>query len=172
MIGESGLRQLTELVIANCPADQVEVAVYSGRSSLTRFANNYIHQNVDETDTLVRVRAVVGKKIGIAATDITSSDGLKGVAQRALRLALLQAENEDFVSLPGPAQIPKVDAFSDATAAFGPGDRADSVATMCEASRAASLVAAGHYRTSSGETAIANSLGVWAYHRDTSADAN
>jgi predicted Zn-dependent protease len=41
---------------------------------------------------------------------------------------------------------------------------------VCEASRAAGLTAAGAFRTQRSEAAVANSLGVWAYHADTSAD--
>ena len=40
------MKQMATTVLAAVAADQAEVAVYSGVSSLTRFANNYIHQNV------------------------------------------------------------------------------------------------------------------------------
>ena len=43
---------------------------------MTRFANNYIHQNVAETNTQVSVRAVVGKKIGVASTNDLSDEAL------------------------------------------------------------------------------------------------
>ena len=47
--------------------------------ALTRFANNYIHQNVEETDTSITVRAVLGKKIGVATTDVVTPEGLKAM---------------------------------------------------------------------------------------------
>jgi PmbA protein len=46
------------------------------------------------------------------------------------------------------------------------------VSKFCDAAIGARLTAAGAFRTAEGEMAVANSLGVWAYHRDTSADIN
>ncbi|HWQ29080.1 MAG TPA: metallopeptidase TldD-related protein, partial [Dehalococcoidia bacterium] len=54
----------------------------------------------------------------------------------------------------------------------GPEERAHVVAQICDAAQRAGLVAAGAFRTAAAEIAVANSLGVWAYHRDTTADIN
>jgi predicted Zn-dependent protease len=170
--GERDLQRLARDVLSAVDADQAEVVVSSGVSSLTRFANNYIHQNVQESDLSVSVRAVLGKKIGIASTDVITQEGLRGAAQRAVELARLQQPNEDFRSLPRPAPQVRVDSFVRATAEFSPDQRADVVQRICAASQRAGLVAAGALRTQLGETAVLNSLGVWAYHADTSADIN
>ena len=173
LLGERELQRLARTVLAASDADQTEVALSGGVSSLTRFASNYIHQNVEESDLTLRVRAVLGKKIGIASTDVVSEDGLRGAAQRAVGLARLQHDNADFVSLPpGPTpQIP-VDAYLEATAAFEPEERAVVVKAVCEAAAKAGLVAAGAFRTARAEVAVANSLGVLAYHREATADIN
>jgi PmbA protein len=172
MLGEQAMKQMAATVLGAVAADQAEVAVYSGISSLTRFANNYIHQNVEESDTSVQVRAVIGKKVGVAASDVVTPEGLKAVAERAVKLARLQADNPDFESLPGPGPIRTVEAFNEKTAAFSPEQRAAVVGQICSAAERARLVAAGAFRTASGEMAIANSRGVWAYHRDATADIN
>src|SRR4051812_16711719 len=100
--GEQELQSMAQRLLASVQADQAEVLVFSGSSALTRFANNYIHQNVEETDTSVHVRAVIGKKIGVASSDIISEEGLKAVAERAVALARLQQDNADFITLPAP----------------------------------------------------------------------
>ncbi|MPZ50061.1 MAG: hypothetical protein GEU75_12325 [Dehalococcoidia bacterium] len=170
--GEHELQRLARTVLAASEADQTEVLAASGTSALTRFANNYIHQNVQETDTSVSVRAVLGKKIGVAATDVVSDEGLRQVAQRAVALARLQQANDEFTSLPGPAPVQRVDAYNPRTAAFSPEQRAEVVRRICEAAVAERLVAAGAFRTAESESAVLNSLGVWAYHREASADIN
>jgi predicted Zn-dependent protease len=172
LLGEREIQRIARTVLAASEADQTEVAIYAGTSALTRFANNYIHQNVEERDVSVRVRAVLGKKIGVAATDRVTDDGLREVAQRAVGLARLQQPNDAFVSLPGPTPIVPVDAFVARTAAFTPEQRAEAVRAICEAAVGSGLVAAGAFRTARSESAVANSLGVWAYHRDTTADIN
>jgi len=170
MLGEAEVRRIGEAVLAASRADQTEVAVFAADSALTRFANNYIHQNVEHSDADVRVRSVLGQKIGIASTNDLSADGLANVAARALELARHQRENEDFRSLPRPAPTAAVEAFSEATARCGPEGRAAVVAQICQASSQAGLTAAGAFHTTAQEFAVANSLGVRTYHRETQAD--
>jgi PmbA protein len=170
--GEREVQRLAREVLAMVEADQAEVLIYGGTSSLTRFANNYIHQNVQETSAGVRVRAVLGKKIGVAGTDALTPEGLRGVAERAVALAHLQQENEDFRSLPAPGKVEHVDARLPRTAEYSPEQRAAVVSAVTGAAKASSLVAAGAFRTGESETAVMNSLGVWAYHGDATADVN
>jgi PmbA protein len=170
--GERELQRMARLVLKATDADQAEVLIYGGTSALTRFANNYIHQNVQESDTNVRVRAVIGKKIGVAATDSISDDALRDVAQRAVALARLQQDNDNFVSLPGPTPISGVDAYLERTATCTAERRAEVVSSLCAAASRAGLVAAGAFRTGESEMAVMNSLGTWAYHRDATADIN
>ncbi len=159
-------------VLTCVDADQAEVLIYGGTSALTRFANNYIHQNVQETDLSVRVRAVLGRKTGVAATDAVTPEGLRAAAERAVSLAKLQRDNEHFTSLPGPQAIASAPGPIVATAECSAEQRAGIVAAICEAAEKAKLVAAGAFRTGESETAVMNSLGVWAYHADAAADIN
>jgi PmbA protein len=159
-------------VLSAVDADQAEVLIYGGTSALTRFANNYIHQNVQESDLNVRVRAVLGKKTGVAATDAVTPEGLRAVAERAVSLAKLQQENEHFTSLPGPQPIAPAPPPIAATAEYSAEQRASIVAAVCAAATKANLVAAGAFRTGESESAVMNSLDVWAYHADTAADIN
>jgi predicted Zn-dependent protease len=172
MLGEQELRNLGDKVLAASKADQTEVLVFAPRSALTRFANNYIHQNVEQVDADVRVRAVIGKKIGVASSNDISDEGLRKVAEKASELARHQKENPDFQSLPAPRPIRRADAYVERTARCGPEERAAVVAQVCDAASRAGLTAAGAFRTAVAEVAVANSLGVFAYHHDTMADIN
>jgi predicted Zn-dependent protease len=172
MLGESEMRRIAQAVIAASRADQTEVEVFWHNSALTRFANNYIHQNVELTDVDVRVRSVIGQKVGIASTNEISDEKLAGVAAQAYENARHQRENEDFRSLPRPAPVRAVDAWVDATARCGPEERAAVVAQVCDAASRAGLTAAGAFHTTAHELALANSLGVFAHHHETQADIN
>jgi predicted Zn-dependent protease len=171
MRGESELRRIAAATLAASDADQAEVLLYGVNAALTRFANNQIHQNVDEDDLIVQVRAVVGGRAGVASTNDTSQAGLEAVAARAAAFARLQPEGE-AVSLPSPRPIARIDAFNPATAACGPEQRAHVVREICEAAKSAGLTAAGAFRIGVSELAVANTLGVWGYHRDATADIN
>ncbi|MGA2286048.1 MAG: DNA gyrase modulator, partial [Dehalococcoidia bacterium] len=108
---ETELKNISDRLLAMSRAEQTEVLVFTTRSALTRFANSYIHQNVEETGVEVSVRAVIGKKIGVAGTNMLSDESLRAVVERATMLAAHQKENEDFRSLPGPAPVQRVDAW-------------------------------------------------------------
>jgi predicted Zn-dependent protease len=170
MRGEKEIQALLEGILARSTADQTEV-IFAGRESyLTRFANSSIHQNVAERNDEVRVRVVQGKRIGVASTNDLSDAGLDTVVESALEIARFQPEQPDFESLPEPQPIKPVNAFSEETASFTAEDRAQAVGTICEKAEEKSLVASGAFSTSSNERAVANSLGIFAYHPYTHAD--
>jgi predicted Zn-dependent protease len=172
MLGEQDLRALTDKALSMSKAQQTEVMVFSPHSALTRFANNYIHQNVEQQDIDMRVRAIVDKKIGVASSNDLSDEGIQRLVDKALELARHQVPNADFTTLPSPQPIPNVNSYVERTARTGPEERAVVVKQICDASVQAGLVAAGAFRTSTAEVAIANSLGVFAYGLDTMADVN
>ena len=172
MLGENGIKEIAGRVLTCSQADQTEVVITVQDSQLTRFANSAIHQNVAERNTRVNVRAVVGKRIGVASTNNLSPGALQRVAETAVDIARLQPENPDFISLPGPTAITPVDAFDEATAAFTPQARARAVDSICRQATMEGLVAAGAFNTTVYELAVANSLGVFTYHPRTEAELN
>ena len=170
MLGRKKMREIARRVLSLSAADQTEVIIMSEDSGLTRFANSYIHQNVAERDVGLRVRTVVGKKIGVASINDLSQEALERVVERAVTIASLQPDNPDFISLPSPAPIAEIEAFDEATAAFSPEARAKAVGVICRQAVDNGLIASGAFTTGAGELVVANSLGVFAYHATTSAD--
>ena len=172
MLGEKRIKELTDSILARSTADQTEVVILGGDSYLTRFANSTIHQNVAETDTEVRIRVVLGKRVGVATTNNLDDEALAQTLENALAIARLQPENPDFKSLPGPQPIAEIVAFSEATANCSPGQRAKGAGAICLMAREAGVVASGALTTAALEAAVANSLGIHAYHSTTYADIN
>ncbi len=172
MLGERRTKEISDAILAYSAADQTEVVILAGEEYLTRFANSTIHQNVAETDAEVRIRVVLGTRVGVVTTNRLDDGALKKAVDNALAIARLQPENPDFKSLPGPRPIPPVRAFSEATARCTPEQRARGAGTICLLARKAGVVASGALTTAVLELAVANSLGVWAYLPTTHADIN
>ena len=86
---EASVQALLKRVLSYSQAEQTEVVYKGMESALTRFANNYIHQNVAESNHELRVRAVVGKKVGVATTNRLDDDSLRRVAEQALEIACI-----------------------------------------------------------------------------------
>ncbi|MPZ22487.1 MAG: hypothetical protein GEU28_02865 [Dehalococcoidia bacterium] len=172
MLGEPELRRIAEAALSASAADQTEILLFTEGGALTRFANNHIHQNVEENNVRISARVVLGKKIGVATSNDLADTSVKGLVERATNLARHQVANEDFKSLPFSERAPSIEAFVESTARCGPEERASVVGRICEASRSAGLTAAGAFKTASEEVAVANSLGTWQYSRQAQADIN
>jgi predicted Zn-dependent protease len=172
MLGKQRTKQITDTILAQSTADQTEVVILANDQYLTRFANSTIHQNVAETNTEVRIRVVLGSRIGVATTNSLHAEALTQTLESALSIASLQPENPEFTSLPGPRPIPEVTAFSEATANCTPEQRARGAGAICLAAREAGAIASGALTTTVIEVVVANSLGSFAYYPTTSADIN
>lgn len=173
MLGESTIKRITGRVLGLSQADQTEVMFWGDTSQLTRFANNYIHQNVAETNTQVNVRVVLGKKIGVASTNDLSDEGLQKVVEHATTIARFQLENPDFKSLPTPEEAGRATpglGFVESTASATPEMRAEGAGAICRLASQKGLTAAGAFSTGAQELGVANSLGVFSYDTFTAAN--
>ncbi|MBU0595240.1 TldD/PmbA family protein [Candidatus Bipolaricaulota bacterium] len=169
MLGEHRLKQIADSVLRTARADQTEVLIQADDQQLTRFAENSIHQNVAETNVEVRVRSVIGKRIGVASGNDLREEALTKLVRNAEAIAGLQQENPEFRSLPGSQPAESVDVFSESTATCTAAQRASGVQSILRRSRDSGLSAAGAFSTSVSEVGVFNSLGVSAYHRGTAA---
>ena len=171
-MGETALRAICDKALAAVDGDEAEASVVARSAALTRFANGAIHQNVVSREAQLRVRVVRGKRVAMVTTDRLDDEGIRRAARDASELAKITPENPTFGGLPADRGLrPAPSAFVARTADETPLDRARAAKQLCDAARAASLVAAGYVSTNVQELAIANSLGVWAYSPATTSDA-
>ena len=152
---------------AGCPA---EVSVRFTDASLTRFANNEIHQNVAERSAAVSVRVGVGRRWGTASTNDLSDGGVQKAVAQASEIAQALPDSDRYLPLLAPATTPSVGSYDIDTAEYGPMQRAAEVRTITGKAADAGLTAAGAFRTSAHGTAVANSEGLFVYHAGTTAD--
>src|SRR5271157_3808862 len=81
-------------------ADEVEVLISGGRFALTRFANNVIHQNVEDKNHVVSVRAVFGGRTARAFTNKFDDESLRRVVAASESLARVQHADCDLLPMP------------------------------------------------------------------------
>src|SRR5450631_2765710 len=85
-------------------ADEVEAFVYGGKSALTRFANNTIHQNVAEESYSISVRTAFDGRTARATTNKFDNESLKRVVQASESLAKVQHPDSDLLVMPGAGE--------------------------------------------------------------------
>ncbi|MFA9289291.1 MAG: TldD/PmbA family protein [Weeksellaceae bacterium] len=167
MLGEQKLKQIAEKVLKLSTAEETEVLLSVSTNSLTRFANNEIHQNMAWDNLGISVRVVQDKKIGVVGTNALDDASLKETVDQAIALASFQQPDPDFVSLPKPHPIKPVNnemfiATED--------DLAKGVNTVILKAKEAHLIASGAFANDASELAVANSHGVWAYYAGSSSN--
>jgi predicted Zn-dependent protease len=104
-------------------AAEVEALISGGRFALTRFANNTIHQNVEEENSVVSVRTVFGGRTARAFTNKFDDESLRQVVRASESLAKVQQPDPDLLPMPDAGEADdnadrSVRATSSASATF------------------------------------------------------
>ncbi len=165
MFGEERLKKIAEKVLKFSKAQETEVLLSVSDSSLTRFANNQIHQNMAWKNVGIGVRVVIDKKIGVSSTNSLEEKDFEHVVDKAMELAKFQKSDPDFDSLPGPNKIPKV---KNETYVAAEDELAQGANIVIQKAKKNNVIASGAYSNETSELVVANSHGVWAYHAGSS----
>ena len=171
MVGERGrgraeLESLLAHALSLVTDAEAEALFTAHDSSLTRFANSRIHQNVAERDETLRLRIVRDARTGVATTNRLDDEGLREVVARASTTLALAAPNPDGDALPSPAPStadPDL-GYVAATARADPDLRAAGARAVIAAGDAARLETSGAFTTESATLAVANTRGMWNAH--------
>ncbi|MGA2904534.1 MAG: TldD/PmbA family protein [Candidatus Korobacteraceae bacterium] len=162
-------------------ADEVELLISSGRSALTRFANNTIHQNVAEEGNHISARVCFGGRTARATTNKADDDSLRRLVQSAEELARVQQSDADLLPMPSPEEVKQnaagsgassVRRYYDGTARITPEDRAAAVAQMVEVAKRNGLTSAGIFSSAELVEGIFNSRGVTDWYEQTLAEVS
>ena len=170
LLSDAELRRIAEKIFKFSDADETEVEIDAATDALTRFANNTIHQNVAEQVLTVSVRAVLDGRTARATTNKTDDDSLRRVVETAKSLARSRPRNPDLLPMPGPQKYAKVARYFENTAQATPADRARAVVQVTAMAEKNKQTAAGIFSTGVMQSAIANTKGLFASHRQTRAE--
>jgi predicted Zn-dependent protease len=175
MLDQSRAEAIFDKVRKYASVPEVEVIFSSTNFSLTRFANNTIHQNVAELNEVASIRVAFDGKTARAATNRFDDAGLKRAVQSAEQMAKAQETDPDLLPMASAADGTGTEPPSrwfDQTAALTPADRAEGVAKIVNAAKKNKLVTAGIFSSSQSAEAVVNSKGLSVYHRQTSAEVH
>lgn len=172
--GREAIASVLADVLAASQADETEVLFSGTQAALTRYTRNEIHENVVEKDVSLSVRAIFGKRIGVASTNRLDRKSIADTISRAAAIARLAPEDQQFPGLPdgGGDVVELPAAYDESTAQASPDDRADAVEKIAHVMRKHQLHAAGYYATRSDVVAVANSKGTSRFFQATDASVN
>src|SRR5215472_3378211 len=175
MLDPTKANEIFERVKKYSSSPELEIIFSSTSFSLTRFANNTIHQNVSEVNEIASIRAAFDGKTARATTNRFDDDSLKRAVQSAESMAKAQEADPDRLPMANAAEGKGADApkrWFDQSAALTPADRAEGVKKIVDVATKNKLVTAGIFSSSQNADAIVNSNGLSVYHRQTSAEVS
>jgi predicted Zn-dependent protease len=167
MLTPEAARQIFEQALAVARDVELEVMVGDRRSSLTRFANNAIHQNVSERSHYVSVRTAEDHRTARLTTNRLDRDAIRTAVEEALAIMRASEPDPELLPMAPPQEIAPAERWSSATASATPNDRARAVLEAIHISEAAGQTAAGIYSTTESFDTLFNSRGVAAHYQDT-----
>ncbi len=162
-------------------ADEVEAIFTGSRFALTRFANNVIHQNVEEENSIVSIRTNFAGRTARATTNQFDDGSLRRAVAASENLARVQDPDPDLLPMPdaqeslgktGEAPVAPPSRFFEQTAAITPADRAEVVKSIVSIACKHKLTTAGIYSASDSREGIFNSRGLANWHHQTLAEVS
>ena len=159
-------------------ADEVEVLFSGARFALTRFANNTIHQNVEDEKCVASIRTNFGGRTARATANQFDEASLKRAVEASETLARVQEPDPDLLPMPdareavGETPVASPSRFFAQTAAITPGERADAVGRIVALADKHELTTAGIYSTSESSEGVFNSRGLAQWHTQTLAEVS
>jgi len=175
--GEDGplSREESQRIIARAAelskADSVQVQLQSAHSSNTRFAANQMSTSGSIFDVTLAIQSSFGNKHAVVVTNDLSDESLRQAVAQSEALAKLAPDDPEAMPPLGAQQYQSVQAYFESTASLGASDMARAAMTALEPARAAGdLQVAGFIVKGAGSNAIGNDKGLFAYHRNTSAN--
>jgi predicted Zn-dependent protease len=178
MLTRNKASDIFEQIKKHSTADEVEVLFSGGKSALTRFANNIIHQNVAEENCVVSVRTVFGGRTARATTNKLDDESLRRVVQSSEILAKVQHPDPDLLSVPDACDVdtPAREMFPSRhfveTASVTPQQRAETVKKIVSIADKHKLTTAGIVSSSESVDGIFNSRGLADWHTQTSSEVS
>jgi len=173
VIGRDQALEIAKKAISFSDSDMCEAVLESERLSLTRFAESRISDNIDTEETVLYIRSVKEKRIGVTATGDLSNHGIRKAIDDSEKVMRYMKPDDKFVSFPSPEEKPPhTKALIKGTADFGPKERAEAVERLSRIGRKGGLKPSGAFRIEHTNLAVVSNLGMERYFTGNNARLN
>lgn len=167
VLSREGAQVLAGRILAQSAADATEVVLRSVGEGHSRYALNQLTTSGEAEDTTAAVTVRTGSRRASVTFNLFEDDSIKKALDDALGLAALAPEDPELMPLLGPQRYTEVDSHFEITARLDAARRADAVVDVVETVSARNVVATGSLQRRVSAVAVANSAGLFAYHRAT-----
>ena len=160
------VRAITDRVIDMADADAVEVRFSGGERAACRYANSNITANLVEHDRSLEITVYYGQKTATTATHQTDDESIRVALSEVQALARRKLDNPEVMPPVAPPQdYVEVESALPSVVGFGPAERARMVKQSIDVCEKKGVLGAGYIPRMHWTDALANSAGLFAYHR-------
>lgn len=169
MIDKNQAKRICLRALSYVEEGQAEVMLDETVKPLTRVANNTIHQNLEVADISISLRVDIGDRSGRATTNQVDDDSLRKLARQAAEAARAVSVDQGLPPMAKPQRYRAMGGYSDKTAYVEPAKRAAMVKKAVALANNSRVELAGLVSNTGQVHAMANTKGLFAYHRQSSA---
>src|SRR2546427_8345039 len=162
LLGADALLGPIREALRGVQADEADAHVHRRRAAISRYSHSSIHQNAVSDETHVRVRAIVGKAVGVVTTNSLAVADVRRALADAAALARASRPDDEWPGVAEPEPIPTSAGFHEETARTDALAQAEAIGKVCAALPSA-MRAAGTSQIEVTEDAVVNTRGVAAY---------
>src|SRR5438094_10620126 len=101
--GEDAILAPLREALQDVAADEADAHVHRRRAAISRYSHSSIHQNAVSDETHVRVRAIVGKAVGVVTTNSLAVTDLRRALADAADLARTSRPDDEWPGVAEPA---------------------------------------------------------------------
>jgi len=168
MLTESQAKKLTAKILAKSTADEARVRIGGGWTTHVRFARNSPSTSGNYSNPAISVRSTFGKRSASASINQFDDASIAAVIARSEALAKTAPEDREYMP-PLTAQTYQAvnAAYIDTTPEAAADKMTDHVAHCIKDASGKGLLAAGFAQARAGYECVANSKGMFAYHKST-----
>lgn len=171
LLSEDEALSLVEQAIETSSAEGVFVSLNATETSLSRFSENQISQNLSKTQFTLSITSYFGDRSASAATTELDRDAIVATVKRSEELARIAPPDPEWMPLLPPQEFDRYrPAFDLETATASPLSRGEKVRQACTIALQAGADASGTLSSEASCQAIASSTGLRAYNQSTKAD--
>ncbi len=167
-LNEAQARELMDKALKLSRAEACEINLFGNTGGNIRYSRNTVNTAGAVEDLTLVVQSFFGQRSGTATANQFDDETLARTVKAAEELARLAPEDPESVLPLGPqTYTPVTAAYSEATARISPEYRARVAEQSIAPAKARDCVAAGFLQDGRNWQAMANSNGLFAYHRQT-----
>ncbi|MFY0688712.1 MAG: TldD/PmbA family protein [Cyclobacteriaceae bacterium] len=163
-------KQLLDKVLSYSKADTCEVNLDGDNSGNIRYARNTVSTAGFQNNQNLTIQSSFGMRSGTTTVDEFTDEAIQRAVRRSEELAKLSPENPEFMPPLGPQKYLETKEHYESTSKIDPAYRTQVAADSIEPARAKDVTAAGFFNDSDSMSAMANSAGLFAYNKQTSAE--